>query len=123
METHNRGSMAKRYFVFLWLSTLPFYGGGATAQNDSSRIRVSVVLVQLSVAVTDRKGNYVSGLRPEDFSIVEDKIPEKIATFGEGNEPTRRLIDIGSGKPLAQHASKIVAPTGEQAITGGSPYH
>ena len=42
-------------------------------------------LVQLNVAVTDHKGNYIGGLRPEDFQITEDKIPEKIATFEEGN--------------------------------------
>ena len=31
-------------------------------------LRVNVVLVQLNVAVTDDKGNYVTGLRPEDFA-------------------------------------------------------
>jgi VWFA-related protein len=95
METHNRGIMAKRYCLFLLFLLFPFSrgGSGAAAQDDGSRIRVNVVLVQLNVAVTDRKGNYVSGLRPEDFEIIEDKIPEKIATFEEGNEPTRRLID------------------------------
>ena len=51
------------------------------AQDEPSHLRVNVVLVQLSIAVTDRKGNYVAGLRPEDFVITEDKIPEKIATF------------------------------------------
>jgi len=50
--------------------------------------------VQLNVAVTDSKGNYVTGLRPQDFVVAEDGIKEKIATFGEGNEPTRRLLDI-----------------------------
>jgi Ca-activated chloride channel family protein len=86
--------MIKKYFLFLWLFSIPFSGtGGVAAQDDSQSIHVNVVLVQLNVAVTDRKGNYVSGLRPEDFAIVEDKIPEKTATFEEGNEPTRRLID------------------------------
>jgi Ca-activated chloride channel homolog len=85
--------MIKKYFLFLWLFSIPFVGnGGVAAQDDSQSIHVNVVLVQLNVAVTDRKGNYVSGLRPEDFAIVEDKIPEKTATFEEGNEPTRRLI-------------------------------
>jgi Ca-activated chloride channel family protein len=94
--------MTKKYLVLLWLVLAPLSGGGAAAQNDSLSIHVSVVLVQLNVAVTDRKGNYISGLRPEDFAIVEDKIPQKTATFEEGNEPTRRLIDIGSpsGKSL-----------------------
>ncbi len=54
------------------------------AQDDATRLHVNVVLVQLSVAVTDHKGNYITGLRPEDFAITEDKIPEKIATFEEG---------------------------------------
>ena len=49
-------------------------------------LRVNVVLVQLNVAVTDDKGNYVTGLHPEDFSIVEDKIQQKISTFEESSE-------------------------------------
>ena len=98
----------KKYFLLLCLLAIPFPGGGAgaAAQDDTSRIRVSVVLVQLNVAVTDNKGNYISGLGPEDFSITEDKIAEKPATFEEGNGPTRRLMAVGSsdGKSLAPDA-------------------
>src|ERR1700679_3725995 len=113
MATHNRANMTKRYFLFLWLSTLPFCGsGGAAAQDDTSRIRVNVVLVQLSVAVTDRKGNYVSGLRPEDFTIVEDKIPEKIATFEEGNEPARKLIEVAPS-----NSSPMTPPTKTKSMS------
>ena len=105
----------KRYFLFLCFLAIPFSGGGAgaAAQDDSSRIRVSVVLVQLNVAVTDNKGNYISGLGPEDFAITEDKIPEKTATFEEGNGPTRRLMDVGSsdGKAPAGVADKMPEDT------------
>ena len=82
--------MAKRVFLFLVMCSFPFSGGGrgAAAQQDSqSRIQVNVVLVQLSVAVTDNKGNYVSGLRPQDFAIYEDKIAEKASSFEEGVGP------------------------------------
>lgn len=61
------------------------------AQEGNSRIFVNVVLVQLNVAVIDRKGNYVTGLRPEDFAITEDKIPETIASFEEGGEPPEEV--------------------------------
>src|SRR5215475_4424388 len=63
-------------------------GGGSrnAAQDDPTHLRVNVVLVQLNVAVTDDKGNYVTGLRPEDFSVTEDKIPQKISTFEENTE-------------------------------------
>src|ERR1700733_13771885 len=105
--------MTTKYLLLLWLVLGPLSGGGAAAQDDSLSIHVSVVLVQLNVAVTDRKGNYVSGLRPEDFAIVEDKIPQKTATFEEGNEPTRRLIDIGSagGKSVAQGDGQTQEPS------------
>lgn len=65
---------------------------GPSAQDDS-HLRVNVDLVQLNVAVTDKKGNYVSGLKPQDFIITEDKIPQKIASFEEGNGATRRVAD------------------------------
>jgi Ca-activated chloride channel family protein len=110
--------MAKRGLLFIWLFSVLFSGGGAGAQDDGSRIRVNVVLVQLNVAVTDRKGNYVSGLRPEDFVIVEDKIPEKLATFEEGNEPTRRLINIGGGSHPSEDAGKAAEPEAVVSVDG-----
>ena len=44
-------------------------------------LHVVVNLVQLNVAVTDKNGNYITGLHPKDFAIVEDGIAEKVATF------------------------------------------
>ena len=64
-----------------------------TAQQDGTRFRIVVDLVQLNVAVTDGKGNYITGLKPSDFVISEDGIPEKLASFEEGNGPTRRLME------------------------------
>jgi len=64
--------------------------GSLTAQENQPNVqtlRVAVNLVLLNVAVTDHKGNYVTGLRPSDFAISEDNIPQKVATFGEGNGP------------------------------------
>jgi Ca-activated chloride channel homolog len=88
--------------MFVWI----FVSGETrtAAQDDQTRLRVVVNLVQLNVAVTDRKGNYVTDLRPEDFIITEDGIAEAIATFEEGNGPTRKLVDVadeGAGQPDA----------------------
>jgi Ca-activated chloride channel family protein len=90
-------------FLFLLLLIAVVIGSfhRAAAQETETRIRVEVDMVQLNVAVMDSKGNYVTGLRPSDFQVVEDSIPQKVATFAEGNEPTRRVTsnDDGSGKP------------------------
>src|SRR5271156_1915037 len=100
--------MAKQQLLFIpTLLTLFFVGGRLTgAQDDSTNIRVNVDLVQLNVAVTDNKGNYVSGLGPENFSITEDKIPERLATFEEGNEAPRQVIQPSPNAP----AGKTPAP-------------
>src|SRR5271170_6167693 len=87
--------MAKKYLLFLALALLLFSSPGTRmlAQESEPNIRVVVDMVQLNVAVTDNKGNYITGLRPSDFAIVEDSIPQKLATFGEGNEPAYRVAD------------------------------
>lgn len=82
--------MKTRWFTCFAVTALLFFlecGGSTTAaQDDPTHLRVNVVLVQLNVAVTDDKGNYVTGLKPEDFSVTEDKIPQKISTFEENTE-------------------------------------
>jgi VWFA-related protein len=77
---------------------------GVEAQ-DNPDFHVVVNMVQLNVAVTDKNGNYVTGLRPKDFSIVEDGIAEKTATFAEGNEPARSLRELGEDSSAAASAN------------------
>lgn len=47
----------------------------------SITIRTSTRLVVVDVVVTDKKGQPVTGLKPEDFSIEENGKKQKIATF------------------------------------------
>ncbi len=101
------GSMAKRY-VFPCVGVLIFLSSFAAwlvaqdrdQDNGGSVIRVVVSMVQLNVAVTDDKGNYVTTLRPSDFDITEDGIPQKVATFEEGNEGQRNVLDAAQDSPL-----------------------
>lgn len=78
-----------------------------TAKNRTFRVNVSLVL--LNVAVTDNKGNYVTGLHPSDFEIFEDGIPQKIANFGEGNGPQQPVTLNADGKPLQEEPVVPVA--------------
>jgi len=75
------------------LVVCPRVDSGARAQN-TPRIHVEVDMVQLNVAVTDSKGDYVTGLRPSDFTIMEDGITQKVATYTEGNMPVQRVSDM-----------------------------
>ena len=84
---------AKRYLLLFLALWAIFFGSipRTPAQEGETNIRVEVDMVQLNVAVMDGKGNYVTGLHPSDFVVTEDGIPQKVATFGEGNEATRRV--------------------------------
>ena len=55
--------------------------------------------------MTDSRGEYVTGLQPGDFTVLEDGIPQKLATFAEGNEATRRLAEATSSGAGASSAN------------------
>ena len=103
--------MCKRSVVALVLVVvLSIFVRSAPVAQESTppRINVTVDLVQLNVAVTDNKGKYVTGLRPEDFVITEDGMAENIATFGEGNESARALASAppSAAKPADASADQ-----------------
>ena len=103
--------MCKRSVVALVLVVvLSIFVRSAPVAQESPppRINVTVDLVQLNVAVTDNKGKYVTGLRPEDFVITEDGMAENIGTFGEGNESARALASAppSAAKPADASADQ-----------------
>jgi VWFA-related protein len=93
--------MVKKVFL-LTLIFLGFLGNETAIEaQDAGDLRVVVNMVQLNVAVTDKNGNYITGLRPQDFAIDEDGISEKMATFAEGNEPVRSVSEFSAQGPSA----------------------
>jgi len=93
------------------------------AQNNPD-IHVVVNMVQLNVAVTDHKGNYVTGLKPENFEIHEDGITEKLATFAEGNAPARNLGELADrqGDPSEKDAAGAGNSTFKDLISGANVF-
>lgn len=72
-----------------FLACLPASLRAQETQSNRPVVHVDVNLVLLNVAVTDGKGHYVTGLQPTDFIVLEDNVPQKLATFGEGDNPQR----------------------------------
>ncbi len=68
--------------------------------QDQTTFHVKVDMVVLSFTVTDQKGKYVNGLKPRDFKVYEDEIPQKMSTFTEGNRAPLQVLDSGETKPL-----------------------
>jgi Ca-activated chloride channel family protein len=121
--------MAKRYSLFsmavlILLSSFAVWvaAGDAAQDNSNTVIRVVVAMVQLNVAVTDRDGNYVTGLRPSDFVVSEDGIPQNVATFEEGNEGPQN-VSAGAASPAIPKLDAqppVSEPSRREPMRGGA---
>jgi len=92
------------------------YGTGVEAQ-ESPDLHVVVNMVQLNVAVTDKNGNYITGLRPKDFTIIEDGITEKAATFAEGDEPAHSLSESAEAERSSSSSNLTMRPSPRGALS------
>ena len=92
--------------------TLVFLVVALALAQDRPTFKVKVDLVVLSFTVTDNKGHYINGLQPKDIRITEDTIPQKLATFAEGNKPPLEIAEDGSVRPL---------PVSDQGKVEGRP--
>ena len=99
----NRNAALRRTVVALMLIgaaaglllIAPDLGAPGFLEAQQTTFRVRVDLVVLSVTVTNRQGRYVTGLKPGDFRILEDGIPQKVSFFGEGNQAPVSLEEGG----------------------------
>lgn len=121
--------MAKRHVccALIFLALIFVSARLTTAQNSgqngaqSDVIHVEVNLVQLNVAVTDSKGDYVTGLRPEDFAITEDRIPQKLAMFEEGNAaPVTLATNAANGAAMQTQVRTGAPPAAPQSVPTAS---
>jgi Ca-activated chloride channel family protein len=81
------------------------------AQDKTPVFKSKVDLVVLTFTVTDGHGHYINNLKPNDFKIYEDGIPEKITTFEEGNKPVMQVMEDGSLRPMAANALPVAPST------------
>jgi len=83
--------------------------------------RVKVDMVVLTFTVTDNRGRYINGLKPTDFRILEDGIPQKIATFSEGSKPAVQVLADGQTRPIVpseEPSEPQLGPAGADALVG-----
>lgn len=76
---------------------------GAAEPSGEVLFRSDVRLVNLSISIKDASGKPVAGLRPEDFQVFEDGVPQKVDFAGaeQVNANVAFLIDL-SGSTLNQ---------------------
>lgn len=95
-----------------WLAVLGLLGAGVAAQapEESADLEqfgeaVEVRVVNVDVHVTDKKGNPVTGLGPEDFELFEDGRPVAISNF----------YAVENGRPAAETTAEAEPPPAAEA--------
>jgi VWFA-related protein len=68
-------------------------GGDKGKDKDASEVKFAAgaKLVLVPTLVTDKSGNHIGGLKQEDFTVLENGAPQKIATFEEITSDPHRL--------------------------------
>ena len=74
-------------------------------------------LVLVNVTVRDRNGNLVKGLKPEDFTILEDNKPQKIVSFDIENIDTIANQNVAQTKPLQGLSAEQASPSAQAPAT------
>ena len=83
----------------------------AKGTDDDDVIRVTSNLVSLDVIVKDKKGKAVTDLKPEDFTVSENGVPQKIEFFDSTlinrNEVTQTTATSVSAPPTPRNPNGL----------------
>ena len=73
-------------------------------------------LVLVNVTVRDKNGNFVRGLTPEAFTVLEDNKSQKIVSFDVENTDTVPRQDLTQAKPLPESRASQPNPASAAAL-------
>lgn len=79
--------------------------------EEGEVIKVDASLVSFSVVVSDKKGRYIPGLNPQNFSVFENGVQQEIDVFTSNSEPFHvvLLVDVSGSTTEAINAIKDAA--------------
>ena len=98
-----------------------FFASHSRAQSQQTPpIRITVNRVNVGVTVTDSSGNFVSGLRREDFQLFDNDAEQPITDFLSIEEPAQLLLLIESG-PAVIFLSKNHVFAADALLTAIAP--
>jgi len=83
-------------------------------------LHVQSDLVLVNVTVKDRNGKFVAGLKPENFTILEDNKPQKIVSFDVENVDAAPALDVAQTRPepsVPANGAPAAASAGSQSAS------
>jgi len=99
---------------------LAFLCSSLPAQQPDYTFRVQSELVLVNVTVRDKNGNIVPNLKPENFTILEDNKPQKVASFDIENIDAVANQAVAQAQPLAGSPPPPAASDATPAATNAA---
>jgi Ca-activated chloride channel family protein len=111
----------------VWVATVLLTSAGA-AQTPQAPAEKAIELVTLTFSVTDHQGHWIKDLNAEQFTVLDNGKPAKLAVFeGAGSRPLRVGMIIDKSRsmwerlPATQHAlgafaEEIIRPGSDKAF-------
>jgi VWFA-related protein len=90
------------------------------AQDADYTFRAKSELVLVNVTVRDKNGNFVSDLKPSDFTLLEDGKPQKVVSFDIENTDVVPTTDVAQVKLLKNLPAKPRTSAGPQSEVAGA---
>ncbi len=79
--------------------------------DDENILKISTTLVQVDVTVTDKKGNVVTDLKPEDFEVYENGKKQDITNFSFINiNPANKSLEAANSRTITNSKNQIPIP-------------
>lgn len=93
------------------------------AQDQSEyKFHVESELVLVNVTVRDKSGNFMTGLKPGDFTLLEDNKPQKVISFDLENVDAVAMQDVAQAKPLNGEQPRAQAPVSATPADSANPF-
>jgi Ca-activated chloride channel family protein len=77
-----------RFFWFAFLLLLCAGSGASQREATANTFRIKAQMVLVPVTVTDGNGQTIKDLRPQDFTIFDDQIPQQILSLAREDAPS-----------------------------------
>ena len=108
-------NFASTVFLLFLLSIFAFAQNpdpAPTPPDDENILKITTTLIQVDVTVTDKKGNVVTDLKPEDFEIYENGKRQEITNFSfiSVNPQTKQLENNAQSKNADKRNQLPVPP-------------
>ena len=96
----------------VWSADGPLEIRNASAELERSRIRATTEMVMINATILDRNDHIITGIQPQQISVVEEGVPQRIRSFGLEQSPVSMavLIDLsGSMTKPFPHVREALA--------------